>query len=202
MAIYKLTLPLTTGGKTLINDVDMMLVAAADAASAKLAAAAKYGQDVPWSQATATELVDTLTINSATALVGYRFTVAVAGEGSASVTGVATTLDTLDEIGAALATALNELDNIANAAYNATTQALTVASGGGGDDLGDLAVTVTIKAPVAYDGGGNEIQGDDNLADVFVDSITDEGLAADALTVTFNADATVLAKVLAVGKQV
>lgn len=202
MALYLLTLPQTTGGLSLINGVDMMIVAAADADGAKLAAAAKYGQDVPWSQATATALVDTTTVNTTGALVGYRFSIGVSNVGTASVTGVATTLDTLDEIGAALATALNALDGIANASYTAGTQTLVIATGSGGDDLGDETVTVTIQAPVTTDQGGQETQGEDNLADAFVATLTHEGEATDALTLVFNADTLVLPKVLAVGKQI
>jgi hypothetical protein len=192
MSLYAVKVPVGSGGRTLVNGADMMVVAAASEADAKAAAGAKYQQDSAWSDATVTELVDTTTVSSETALIGYEFNVAVSGVGDVTVTGVADTLDTLDEIGAALATALNGLDDIGNAAYNSTSQVLTVASGGGGDDLGDKTVTVTVKAP----GGDN-----DDLSSVFVDSITHEGVAGDALSVTFKADSLVLPQVLEVAKQ-
>lgn len=199
MSVYLLTLPVACG-QTLYNGVNQMVVAAGSEAAAKLAAAAKYGADNAWSQATATALVDTTTIATAGALVGYRFIIDVEGTGRVEVTGATTTLDTIDEIGTALATALNALADIANASYVAAGQTLIVATGAG-DALGDKKVTVTVLAPVVTDQGGNQVQGNTDLSTAFVASTQDEGLSSADLIVTFNADTTILPKVLAVGKQ-
>lgn len=180
-----------------------MLVSAADATDAKLIAAAHQGGDSAWSDATTTALAD-VTVNTAGALVGWTFEIDVTGAGTAgalgsvSHTGVTTTSDVLDEIGTALATALNTLANIANAAYVTATQTLTVASGGGGDDLGDKTVTVRVYAPAVTGTDGQRINQRVDLSSIFVSSITDGGDATDALTVVFNADTTVLATVLSV----
>lgn len=175
------------------------LVSAADATDAKLIAGAHYGGDSAWSDATVTALAD-VTLATTGALVGWVFEIDVTGttEGGISVTGVATTADIIDEIGTALATALNTMTEIANAAYVTATQTLTVASGGGGDDLGDESVTVRVFAPAVTGTDGQRVNQRIDLSSIFVSSITDGGVAADALTVVFNADATVLATVLSV----
>lgn len=97
--------------------------------------------------------------------------------------------DTVDEIAAALVTALNGLDGIANASYNATTNTLTVA--GSDDALGDQKLEVSIIPP-----GGS-----DSIASL-VGAITDGGVAAADLTVVLPADNAVIPNVLAPVAQV
>ena len=206
MAIYKVDM-VDASRRTRRDGVDSMIVAAGSAAAARLAAASKYGGDTAWSDATVTALVDTLTVGSTDGLVGWRFTISVTGAGAAgatgivTVTGATTSLDTLDEIGAALATALNGLTGIGNAAYTAGTQTLVVATGSGGDDLGDQTIGLYIYPPVVNDADGNQLSEDVNMQSVLVDSITDGGVATDDLEIVFLADTTVVPTVLATGKQ-
>lgn len=175
-----------------------MVVSAGSADDAKLIAGAYQSGDSVWSDATATLLSD-VTVNTTAALVGWVFEIDVTGttEGGISFTGVASTQDVLDEIGTALATALNTMTEIANAAYVTATQTLTVATGSGGDDLGDQQVTVRVFAPAVLGEDGLRSNPRVDLSSVFVSSITDGGVATDALTVVFKADTTVLPTVLA-----
>jgi len=94
------------------------------------------------------------------------------------VTADATT-NTMDEIGAALATALNALPLIANAAYNTTSNTLTIA--GTADALGDKQVEVYITPPL----------GKSSVA-ALVGTIVDGGASGDALSVILPADAAVV----------
>ncbi|RKZ20181.1 hypothetical protein DRQ50_00045 [bacterium] len=186
------------GVNTLRDGVNQVVVAADDAAAAKLAAASLFTGDASWAGATTTEVVDTVTVATAAALIGWRFRVSVSGIGHADVLGVITTLDTLDKIGTEMAVQLNLLTGIANAAYVGATQVLTVATGGGGDDVGDNEVTVLIQSPILSNAGG-QYSGDANLEAAFVSAVVDGGAAADPLTVTFNADTTIVPLVLGQG---
>lgn len=192
MPAYLVHLPREKSGYNLTHGADAMIVFAGTADAAKQYAAAKYdGDGAAWiNDATATEIV------AGTNWVGWTFRVAVLGgfgTGSdepraVSVVGDATN-DTIDEIAAALVTALNALDGIANASYNDTTNVLTVA--GAADGLGDQEVTVDITPP----------NGKSSLA-ALVGSIVDGGASGDALTVALPADAAVIPAVLAPVKQV
>ena len=99
------------------------------------------------------------------------------------------TNDTVDEIAAALVTALNALDGIANAAYNATSNTLTVA--GTADALGVQKLEVSIIPP----GGSASIAS-------LVGAITDGGASGAALSVVLPADNAVIPNVLAPVAQV
>jgi len=99
---------------------------------------------------------------------------------SVSYTGTSTN-DTIDEIGAALVTALNATSDISAASYTSNT--LTIA--GSADALGDQQVEVTITPPSGYSGVA-----------ALVGTITDGGSSSDALTVVLPADALVPPKVL------
>lgn len=192
MPAYLVTLNRSKSGHTLIMGGDAMVVFAANADAAKQSAAARFdGDGLAWlNDSTVTE------VTAATNWVGWAFRVVIHGgfgsEGAdpASVTVVGdATDDTVDEIGAALAVALNALSGIANAAYNASTNTLTIA--GTADALGDQTVSVSVVPP----GGASSIP-------ALVGTITHEGLAADALSVVLPADAAVIPKVSAVLKQV
>lgn len=187
MPAYLVTLDRTVGGRTLRNGADAMVVFAASGAIAKEAAAAKFdGDGAAWANdGTATEIV------AATDWAGWTFKVAILGgfgTGSTdpvSVTVVAdATTNTIDEVGAALVTALNAIDGIAGAAYDSTTQVLKIAETT--DGLGDQAVAVTITPPA----GAGPVPS-------LVGTIVDEGASGAVLSVVLPADAAVIPLVAA-----
>ena len=203
MALFLIKLPGSAVGM-LKNGVNAMIVSAADQAQAEKACAAKFtgfASETAWDGATAVALADVAS-NADDALVGWRFHVLITGAAGMTVdpvditfTGVAAD-DTIDTIADELVTLLNATDDIANAAYNSTTQVLTLASGSGGDDLGDATVVVEVFPPLEVDSEG--VRTNDDVAQPgFVVSTTHEGLATDALSVTFAADTLVRPTVLA-----
>jgi hypothetical protein len=101
------------------------------------------------------------------------------GAGSACTITVATAQGgasgDIDELGIALAHALQALGNIAHAAFDQSSNILTVA--GTSDNLGDHTLLVDMIAP----GGGGAVNS-------VLGAIVDEGSAGDALTVQLPAD--------------
>ena len=192
MPAYLVTLDRNKSGHTLVQGADAMVIFAASATAAKQAAAAKFeGDGLAWlNDSTATEIV------AGTDWQGWTFRVAILGgfgtggdePRTVAVVGDATD-NTVDEIAAALVVALNALDGIANAAYNATTNTLTVA--GTADALGDQKLEVSIIPP----GGSASIAS-------LVGTIMDGGVAAADLTVRLPADHAVIPNVLAPVAQV
>ncbi len=161
---------------------DRVIVSAATAADAKAYAKAKFGGDSPaaWDDATVTTLADVAA--NAPGLAGWRLRVAVLGMSPAidiTVEGTGAN-DTIDEIAALMVTALNATV-INNAAYTAATQVLTIASGAGGDDLGDKSTIVEWYPPSA------EVEEDVAIPGMVVSKVH-AGAAADPLTATFAAD--------------
>ncbi len=172
-AAYYVTLPLE-GGQTLRNGVNAVVVYAEDATQAKEAAAARFDGDSAWSGSTATAIIAgdysgwTLRLR----LFAAASTVPLV---DVSVLGDATN-NLIDEVAALAVTALNATAPIAGAAYNSTTQVLTVAETT--DVLGNLALVAEFThadfaSPVAS----------------LVGAIVDEGLSSAAITVTLKADA-------------
>jgi len=198
MALFSVALPSTV--KTLKNGVNTMIVSATDGDDAKAMAASHFTGDSPWSDATATELTE-INVNTATALTGWRFKIVVQTTVPKvfELTATGASQDTLDEIGAALATLINLDADISGAAYNSTTQALTVAAGSGADDLGDKICTCEVFPPLVQNAQGEQTNSDVAIPG-FVASITDEGNATDDLTVTFAADTLLVPKVWVAGK--
>lgn len=192
MPAYLVTLDRNKSGHTLVQGADAMVIFAASATAAKQAAAAKFeGDGLAWlNDSTATEIV------AGTDWQGWTFRVAILGgfgtggdePRTVAVVGDATD-NTVYEIAAALVTALNALDGIANAAYTATTNTLTVA--GTADALGDQKLEVSIIPP----GGSASIAS-------LVGTITDGGVAAADLTVVLPAYNAVIPNVLAPVAQV
>lgn len=175
MPAYLLTLP-AVSGTTLKGGADAAVVFAENAADAKAMAAGQFDGDsnALWNDAVATEIV------AAADFAGWQLRVAVLGlEEPIDVTVVGAAAATVDTIAALAVTALNATDAIANAAYNATSNTLTIA--GVDDELGDKNVLVQFLPPAAVP-GGISIPG-------FVGTITDGGAAEDALTVVLGADA-------------
>jgi hypothetical protein len=199
MALWKVVRP-SNVVKTLKSGVDTMIVSATDATDAKAIATANQTGDSTWADATATELTE-INVNTATALTGWRFKIIVftATPKVFELTAAGASQDTLDEIGAALATLINLDADISGAAYTAATQTLIVADGGGVDDLGDMAMTVEVFPPVVQNAQGEQIN--QNVAiPGFVASITDEGNATDDLVVEFAADTLLVPTVWVTGK--
>ncbi len=166
-----------------------LIVAAESEANAKIFASSHFSNDSDWSEATSTTLAET-TLDAPTSMLGYIWSITIVGgtitDGTQTVTTTGTGTDDLDDIADLLVIELNGLADIAGAAYVAPN--LTVASGGGGDDLGDAKVYVTVNPP-----SGHTIS---DLSSLFVASITDEGAAADALTVALVADTVTAPEVL------
>lgn len=179
-----------------------LAVSAANEAGAKAAASAYFGGDSAWSGATVTALADVAS-NADDALLGYRFGIIVKdadGEDVAVVEVVGTaTDDNIDEIAALLVAALLAVPDtpFAGAAYNSSTQALTVATGAGGDDLGDHSVIPYVYGPAVNDDGGQRRNEDVNLPG-FMTVAAHEGAATDPLTITMAADTFVVPRVVAV----
>lgn len=199
MAFFLVELPANQGGPT-FNGVNACVVSAASAADARAACKALRGGDqaAAWDAAITTQLAD-VAANAANALVGWRFRVQlldlnpIAVVADVTVTGDATT-DTLDEVGTALAAALNALPSIAAAGYDTVTQILTIA--GIADNLGDHRAIVEVYPPAVLDANGREIS-EQVAIPGFVTAIVDEGAVGAAVTATFAADTFVLARVLA-----
>lgn len=193
MPAYLVALDRSVGGRTLRNDTDAMVVFADSAAQAKeVAHAAVPGDGNAWLSSTTT----VTEIKASTNWAGWKFEVAIQSglgaegdqSGRVAVTGNGTTLDTMDKIGTALASALNDLDGIAGAAYTAADNTLTIADAT--DALGDQTVQVLISPP-----------GSDTSVSSLVGTITHEGAAADALSVVLPADNAVVPAVAALVRQ-
>lgn len=186
MAIFLVN---NAAGKTAYKTKNL-IVAAETAADAKAFAKSHFNGDAAWDDATTTAIAAG-TLDDSAAMLGWRFVINVSGaaglsaEAEVEVTGAGT--DDLDAVAAKLVTALNATADIANAAYSAPN--LTVATGSGGDDLGDGTVIVKVFPPSGDTGV--------DLSGILVASITDEGVSTDALTVALVADTETLPKVLA-----
>jgi len=183
MPAYIVTLNREKGGKTLTEGADAMVVFATDATEAKEICAAKYqGEGDLWTSAnsTVTEIVQDADWDGWT----FKFDI-LDGFGvgadepvSFSLTGDATD-NTIDEIGAALVTLFNAHADIANAAYNSTSQVLDVT--GVADGFGDQTLVVTITPPGGFSGIPSQ-----------VGTIVHEGIAGAVLSVELPADAAVI----------
>ncbi|MCK9569020.1 hypothetical protein M0R72_08770 [Candidatus Pacearchaeota archaeon] len=176
---YLVELPATNAGP--IEDrVNVLVVWAEDATDAKaLAKAYRTGDsDAAWAAATVTQIA------AGTNFADWRLRVVIvdpttlAVVGDVTVTGAAAA--TVDTIGTAMAAALIAADiGCDNAAYDTNTNILTISSIA--DGLGDHIVTVEFLPPVTW--GGYDVP-----IPSFVGDITDEGVAAAALTVVLNAN--------------
>lgn len=198
MALWEVKLPSTV--KTLKNGVSTMIVSATDAADAKAIASSHQTGDSTWSDATATELTETA-VTGTGALTGWRFKIVVQTTTPKvfELTAAGASQDTLDEVGAALATLINLDADISGAAYNSTTQVLIVAEGSGTDDLGDMVMTCEVFPPLVENAQGEQTNQDVAIPG-FVAGITDEGNATDNLEVEFAADTLLVPKVWVAGK--
>lgn len=199
MPIFLLELP-ADAGFTRRRGANFMVVSAQNATDARAIAKAQFtgaASDAAWDAATATTLAD-VTQATTDALVGWKFKVQIFTPANAlleevELTGVATSLDVIDEIGTQLAVLLNATASIANAAYVGATQVLTVA--GGADGIGDHRLVVEVTPPEVVRADGTLQNQPDPIAGL-VSATADEATAGAALTVTFQADTYVVPQVV------
>jgi hypothetical protein len=166
-----------------LNNVTALAVFAEDAAQAKAIANDYAPQDVldAWSNVTPVEI--TSAVNT---WVGWTFNARVRAVttgaiiADVAVTADATT-DTIDEIGAALVTALNAT-TINNASYASNVLTLAAIA----DDIGTATVEVSATGP-----GGRVIPG-------IWGAVVHQGIAGAALTAAMPADADIAPVVVAV----
>ncbi len=185
-AAYIVSLPVE-GGQTRREGVRSVVVYAESTAQAKEAANALYGGDSSWANATVTAIAAPANYSGWTLRLRLAAPNAPAGTYAfdVSVTGDATN-DTIDELAALAVTALNATA-IDNAAYNSTTQVLTVA--GAADNLGQYVLQAEFTHP--------DFQLP--ISSLIVSKTDAAGSAATAVTVTFNADAVVPPKLYGAG---
>lgn len=179
---YLVTLALK-GGMNLKGGNDSVIVWAEDATQAKSLASAAMSNDVPaaaWTAATATALV------VGTELEGWTFTVnlvdPVTPFTELSVSHTATNGQVIDDVGTALATALNATV-IDGAAYNTSTNVLTIVETT--DSMGDWVIeayatppsTATSTSLIGFGDTGARVTG-------FFGAITAAGAAGIARTST------------------
>lgn len=174
------------GGMTLKNGNDSVIVWANDATTAKYLASMAMSNDVPvaaWANATATALV------TGTEMEGWTYTITLTDPLTpftvVEVSHTATNGQSVDDIAAALVTALNATSSIANASFS--TPNLTIATGSGGDDIGDWTVNITVTPPGTAYSTSLIAYGDTGPVDAvsagFASSLVHEGSATAALSV-------------------
>lgn len=181
---YLVKLNAENGGHTLKNGVDAMIVSAPDATTAKQMAAAQFdGDGTAWiSESTATAIA------AAADWEGWTFNIVILDSPALEAEYVGAAADTIDDVGAALVTELNALSAIAGAAYNSTSQTLTIAETT--DGLGDMSVDITVTPPNGASGVA-----------ALLGTITDGGASGDALSVVLPADAVEVPAIVATLKQ-
>lgn len=179
---FLVTLPIK-GGMTLKGDNDSVIVWAEDATMAKSLASAALAGDVPaaaWADATATALV------TGTELEGWTFTINLTDNltpfTELSVSYTATNGQVIDDVGTALATALNATV-INGAAYDTGSNILTIVETT--DSMGDWIIECIAKPPATATStsllGFGET--DKNVSGIFT-SLTAAGAAGIARTTT------------------
>lgn len=165
-----------TPGSGTYKGKSRMIVSCEDLAAARDLGNGYFGSDPKghWGVATVTALVAKADYED---VIFEMDIVTPAGVILESIVVPGTASDDIDDIAALLVIALNATDSIANASYS--TPNLVIATGSGGDDLGDHQVVVRVLPPIAD--GGDQLGGTDVATAIF-DSIVDEGLATAALT--------------------
>lgn len=176
MALYLVSRPSGALGSPTQDGCDAMLIVAANSTDAKAMAKAALGADVndAWTNATVTDIT-----SMTKTFEGFRFVVNIIdtnGNVVASADITATALETIDDIGAALSTAIN----LASGSYNSTTQVVLFAASSNG--YGAHRIDAKVYAP----------EGPDFPIPGFIASKVDNGSASAALSLTLCADAYVL----------
>lgn len=177
-AAYLVALP-TSMCKHLQDKVDAVIVYANDTTDAKAMAKARMGSDMNamWDNAVVTAIA------AKADWTGFRFVVKETYPSGAlgvscDVTATGAAQDTLDEIGAVLATALS-------GTYNSSTQVIQLAASGRGDN----SLEINVYPPVAM--------GQDFGVPGVVPTITHRGANGSALSFTLAADAYVIPNLVA-----
>lgn len=161
-------------GLTLIGGDNTVIVFASDADDAKAMAKISASGDAnnAWNNATVTEIA------AEADLEDFRLRILIPDATTPiDVTVTGGTSATVDTIATAIVTQLNNDSQIANAAYVAGTNTLTVA--GAADSLGDKTLVVEFLPPLT-----KSVVKDASIPiPGFVGTITDQGSAGSALTV-------------------
>jgi hypothetical protein len=178
MPSYQVTLS-DQVGLTLKNGHNLMIVEADSAAEALTVASSHFGGDASWANGTATEVVvgadmGPFTDGDGNAAVWTVEIVITGGASPINDTFVYTCIgaDALTDAMDGIVVVLNAHASIANAAWGTPT--LTIASGGGGDDLGDHDATCVVKRNGVTQAG-------------FVTSVTSGGISTAALSAAIDA---------------
>ena len=157
MSVYLLETEVNLAGSTAVSSADSTVVVAHSVEDARAVAKAQYTgvSGAAWDKAKVTELLHPEDAH------GFKFVVAVSLEGEtvAEVVCEGADGDSLDDLGVKVAKALNDLDSIHGAAYNADEHVLTVASALGGDNLGDGTVFAAVYPPGVQSPGAPGIPG-------------------------------------------
>jgi hypothetical protein len=172
---------------TKFDGTNAFVVFAADETDARAMVKAQLGGDAnpAWDEATVSPIL------AGTDLSGWRLRVVILNSTpplEAEVVGEPG--DHVDDLGLAMAAALNATDLIDGASYTAGTQVLVVAAGSGADDLGDRTISVELRPPPP---GAVPIPGG-------VVSIAHQGLATDDLSATLASDSFVIPAIAARAK--
>lgn len=172
MTAYLLTGPLTTG-KTIVGKAANAIVHAPSANVAKRVASQHVSGMSPGYFANATATA----VGAATNWAGWTLKCRIIDtDGSDLVNVSSVAASTMDTLAAAMVTALNATALLANAAYNSSTNVLSVA--GASDNLGDKRLAVDLIPPGAT-----------KAVNSALGSIVQSGSAGAALTVALPADA-------------
>lgn len=160
---------------TVVEGITIMAISATNAAEAEAMASAEYlgESNLRWTAPTPVSLA-----TPPNDWVSYvaRCKVSKTGETTIDVSVTGASTNTFAQFMALMVTALNATA-IDNAAF--TSDTLTVATGSGGDDLGDWKVEFWLTHPNGAP-----------LEDLYVATITDEGVSTAALSVAFVANGT------------
>jgi hypothetical protein len=162
-------------GNSRVDEVKSMIVEADSLAIAKALAEAQFDGDSPWSSGA--EIV-----TASSDLTGWSYKIRIgnteagylsakSGAPVVEVEYVGIENDTVDDVGAALVTALNASSLIAGAAYNTSSNVLTIAETT--DVLGDRTVEVLVTPP----GGKSQMS-------AMTSTLVHAGLSSAALKVT------------------
>lgn len=174
MPAYLVSLPDSVVAAQLQDGIDTVVVYAGSTTDAKAMAKASMGADVNslWDLAVVTEIA------AATNILGFKFSVketlpnGVVNK-DVSITATGAGQDTIDEIGAALASALG-------GSYNSTTQVVQLAASG----RGDSSLEVSVYPPTTT--------GQDAPIPGFIAAIAHRGASSDPLSFTLADDAFVV----------
>lgn len=194
MPAYAVILDLAISGYTLVTGADAMVVFAVDETQAREVSRTTFSSEgLAWVDDSAV-----VEVEAAEDWNGWVFEVSILGgfgdksndSETVTVTGDATN-NTIDEIGSLLVGELNGLTGITGAEYDSTSNLLTIAKGGGVDDLGDQFIEIEVIPPNGY-----------SSVPSLIGAISEGGTSTDDLNVILPADDAVIPVLLAPFKQI